>query len=154
MANTIRPKPELRPQAEKAEHKENRYVRAFSVLAAGNSVSLGEIAKQADISERQAQGSIDVWNAAIHALDKRMALSVDPTTLIHAAGARESGFTRAVKILVQEGVDIDIAELATRASVSNATARRASELYRSVIAAQAVTQDTRNASSRALVSIG
>jgi hypothetical protein len=65
--------------------------------------------------------------------------------LIHDAPAdAQNGFSRVVHVLATEG-DIDIAELAKRANVSEATARRAAEAYRSVLAAQAVTQDTRNA---------
>ena len=141
---TIKPKADVSPKAEKAQHTETRWVRAFNALSSSNAISLAEVARQAQISERQAQSSIDVWNAAIHALDKRMALSVAPETLLHDAGARESGSQRVIRVLVTEGVDIDIAELAAKAGVSTATARRTSELYRSVVAAQSMTQDARN----------
>src|SRR5262250_1755490 len=73
-----------------------------------------------------------------------MALSAAPETLLHDAGARESGSQRVIRVLVQEGVDIDLAELAAKSSVSTSMARRTLELYRSVISAQETTQQTRN----------
>jgi hypothetical protein len=142
---TIKPKAEVSPKTTEPEHKENRYVRAFAVLAADNKLPVDQIAKKAEIKERAARGMVDVWNAAIHALNARAALAVDPTTLIHDAPAdAQNGFSRVVRVLATEG-DLDVAELAKRANVSEATARRAAEAFRSVLAAQAVTQDTRNA---------
>jgi len=88
---------------------------------------------------------IDAWNAAVHALDARAALAVDPTTLIHDAPNVQSGSQRVIRVLVQEGTEIDIAELAKRANVSESMARRTAELYRSVISAQKTTQERRNA---------
>jgi len=141
---TIKPKPEPSAKTTEPEHKENRYVRAFNVLAADNTLPLDQIATKADIKERAARSMIDAWNAAIHALDARAALAVDPTTLIHDAPDAQSGSQRVIRVLVQEGTETDIAELAKRGNVSQATARRVLDMYRSVIAAQSMTSDTRN----------
>ena len=142
---TIKPKPEPSAKTTEPEHKENRYVRAFNVLAADNTLPLDQIATKADIKERAARSMIDAWNAAIHALDARAALAVDPTTLIHDAPDAQSGSQRVIRVLVQEGTETDIAELAKRGNVSQATARRVLDMYRSVISAQSIVQDTRSA---------
>jgi hypothetical protein len=140
----IKPKPEVSAnKTDASEHKDNRYVRAFNVLAADNKLPVDQIAKKAEIKERAARAMIDAWNAAINALNARAALAVDPTTLLHDAADAQNGFSRVVRLLATEG-DLDVAELAKRANVSEATARRAAEAYRSVLAAQAVTQETRN----------
>jgi len=77
----IKPKDDASAKsAGKGEQKESRWVRAFSALSASNSISLAEVPKLAQISERQAQTSAEVFNAAVRALDKRMALSVAPET--------------------------------------------------------------------------
>jgi hypothetical protein len=142
----IKPKPEVSAnKTDASEHKDNRYVRAFNVLAADNKLPVDQIAKKAEIKERAARAMIDAWNAAINALNARAALAVDPTTLIHDATAdTQNGFSRVVRLLATEG-DLGVAELAKRANVSEATARRAADAYRSVLAAQPVTQETRNA---------
>ena len=146
MAATIKPKSDASAKTDASEqHKENRYVRAFNVLAADNKISVDQVAKKAEIKERAAKAMIDAWNAAVHALEAARCLAVDPATLIHDAPAdAQNGFSRVVRILATTQDDLDDAELAKRANVSEATARRAAEAYRSVLAAQAVTQDARN----------
>jgi len=143
---TIKPKPEPSAKTTEPEHKENRYVRAFNVLAADNTLPLDQIAKKADLKgERAARGMVDAWNAAVHALDARAALAVDSASLIHDAPAdAQNGFSRVVRILATEG-DLDVAELIKRANVSEATARRAAEAYRTVLAAQAGTRNGKKA---------
>ena len=139
---TIKPKADT--SAKTHNENQNRYVRAFNVLAADNKLPVDQIAKKADIKERAARSMIDAWNAAVQALDARAALAVDPTTLLHDAPSdAQNGFSRVVRLLTTEG-DLTSAELAKRANVSEATARRAAEAYRSALAAQAASQDTRN----------
>jgi hypothetical protein len=44
---TIKPRPEVSAKTDpKSEHKENRYVRAFNVLAADNKLPVDQIAKK------------------------------------------------------------------------------------------------------------
>ena len=133
-----KPKPKPKPangEAQETERKDNRYVRAFSILARDNSLSVDVIAKEAGMKERAARSMVEAWNAAVHALDAHAALSVDPTTLLHAQADTQTGFTRVVRILATEG-DLDVAELAKRANVSEGTAKRASQVYHDVLAAQ------------------
>ena len=142
MANTIKPKADPSPKAE--QHKENRYARTFAILAADNKLSVDQIAKKAGINERAARSMIFAWNTCVRVLDSRAALAVDPTTLIHDAADAQNSSQRVIRVLVQEGVEIDISELAKRANASQGTARRVLDLYRSVISAQGMTPDTRN----------
>jgi len=45
------------------ERSDNRYVRAFRVLATNNKLPIDELAKQADIPERTARSCVDIWNS-------------------------------------------------------------------------------------------
>jgi len=123
-------------QAPAPKPADNRYTRAFAVLAADNKIPVEQIATKADISDRVARSCIEIWNAAINALDSRAALAIAPDLLLHAAPDKpQTGFSRAIRVLATEG-ELTVSDLAAKAHVSETLAKRAADTYREVIAAQ------------------
>ncbi len=82
-----------RPDAKRARkvrepkaRKANRYARGFAVIAQSRQASVADIAKTASLSRGMAKGCIDAWNAAVHVLEEKKALSVAADKLL-ATGA-------------------------------------------------------------------